>query len=97
VLDLVELPAALVHEEELAVAGDATGPDLDLVGMHQRKALDRRDRKAGDGSHNTGASSLAPLASGASLSSSKTKKSRPVTCTATLYTGTAPTAPANVP
>src|SRR5512132_4364522 len=45
----------------------------------------------------TVASRRAPRPSGASVSSSNTKKSRPMTCTATLYTGTAPIAPENVP
>src|SRR5262249_22373040 len=70
--------------------------DRDLVRMHESHALHRRDGESRDGLH-TVASSRAPRPSGASVSSSKTKKSRRMTCTATLYTGTVPTAPANVP
>jgi hypothetical protein len=46
-----ELPSGLVEQKEAAIRGHAGGLELDLAGVDEREALDRRDRQPGDAGH----------------------------------------------
>src|SRR6185437_17114408 len=99
-------PVVGVDEPEAAIAGDAVRAELDLGGIDDVQRLHRRDRDACDAALHarqpsycggSRTSTTSPPRRTPPPPSSKIQKFRPVTWTATLYTGMSPMHPSNEP